>query len=408
MLTNCRQNSTTCGGAAAIAAMAAVGTGATAQTRTILRSAMAAYEKCTFIHASEKGAPTFKADIGATGEPVLASTWDLHYSEYNSGTVSQPTQSTALLYYPGTTWANLMARKYSTAQYTGLIEMPSVWMFAVQATSGAGAGQKRWFPVQLAQDQIALQKSRNTAYSGLLTTYNTAKATYDAAVTPSTTKPDFFANLFNPPKKTAVPLRPAPPTQPADYAGPYQAPFPATSSSYTSGPASQATTTAVAASQFVVSGAHGGWGAWTMGLLAHAAMPVQKSFGVFGWAVDNGTYKAEAFSFTQDWRDMCITPAAAGSNGFCPTTTPALTAATVKSILVVSIWSNDSAAPTFNAGTGGSSLKIVFNLSNWAQNAAAWAKPARPAAAVAPATPAGAKALAASAAAAVAVAAALY
>lgn len=51
--------------------------------------------------------------------------------------------------------------------------------------------------------------------------------------------------------------------------------------------------------QFLVDGSHGGWGAWTMGLLPHATMPIQKSFGVFGWAVDDASieYNAEGFSY---------------------------------------------------------------------------------------------------------------
>lgn len=314
------------------------------------------------------------------------------------------------MYYPSAAWASLKARMYDTTQFTGKIELPQAWCwYDASITSGAGLLQKRWFPVALAANQIALQKARNTAYTTLLTAYNTAKTTYDAAVKPSTTKPDFFATLFSPPKKAVVPLRPSMPTQPAAYAGLSQAAFPTTTSGSYTGPSSQATTTLVKANEFVVNGEHGGWGAWTLGFIAHTTMPVQKSFGVFGWAVDAGTYKAEAFSFVQNWKDMCITPSStSGSNGFCPTTTPALVAATVKQILVVSVWSNDSTAVIFNDGTNGSSFKITFNLSNWAQNANSWAKPTQPAAAVAPSTPAGAKALVASAAAVVAVAASLY
>lgn len=197
------------------------------------------------------------------------------------------------------------------------------------------------------------------------------------------------------------------PTRPGAYTGLSQVPFPAVSTSYT-GMAYQVTQALVPANTFVVSGEHGGWGAFTFGLLGHATMPLQKSFGVFGWAVDATGYKAEGFSFTQDWRDMCITTALSGTNGFCPTTAPVLTAATFKSILVVSIWSNDTTAPTFSNGTGGSSFKITFNLSNWAQNANAWAKPVQPAAAVAPTTPTGAKVLVASAVSAAVVASALF
>lgn len=90
MLTNCHQDDTACGGVPSITAMTAVGTGVAAQQRTIVKASMTNITKCTWIHASEKGAPTFKAEIGASGEPVLSSKFDLHYAEYNTGTNSQP------------------------------------------------------------------------------------------------------------------------------------------------------------------------------------------------------------------------------------------------------------------------------------------------------------------------------
>lgn len=333
MLMNCRQKIAMCGGTSAlIAAIASVG--ATPATRTVDKTTFTNLEKCTWIHQSEKGAPTFKAEASVTSVN-LNSKYDLHYAEYNTGTYNQPAKNTIInvasgatnpIVVPNAVWTTLKARMYGTANQKGKIELPSVWMWVDQAAASGAAGymQKRWFPVQLAADQIALQKSRNTAYSGLLTTYNTARTTYDAAVKPAATKPDIFASIFSPAKKTAIPLRPAPPTQPADYAGPYQAPFPATSTSYTS-PTSQQSLTTVLANQFVVEGEYGGWGAFTMGFLPATAMPIQKSFGVFGWAVDAGTYKAEALSFVQDWKHMCIATAQSGTNGFCPTSTPAVT-----------------------------------------------------------------------------------
>lgn len=151
MLTNCRQDDTACGGVAVIPAMTAVGTGAATQSRVIVRASMTNITKCTWIHASEKGAPTFKAEIGETSGPVLNVKFDLHYAEYNTGLASQPTRGTNNLYYPHCSWTTLKARMYDLTQFTGKIEQPNAWMFSDAAiTSGAGALQKRWFPVSLA------------------------------------------------------------------------------------------------------------------------------------------------------------------------------------------------------------------------------------------------------------------
>lgn len=225
-------------------------------------------------------------------------------------------------------------------------------------------------------------------------------------------KPDFFATLFNPPKASAVPARPNAPTQPAAYAGPYQAPYPGSTTVTYVGITTKTAVADLKAQEFVVSGARGGWGAWTLGLVGHGTMPVQRSFGVFGWGASTTTpaYDPEGFSFVQDWRHMCTTKTtAANKNGFCPTGVTAANAGAVKQVLVVSVWANSSAAGTWStAGTNtASSLKITFNVSAWAQNAAAWAAPTRPGAAAAIKEKA-ATALAAATAAAAAVAAALY
>lgn len=288
-----------------------------------------------------------------------------------------------------------------------------MWVDTSATTStAAGYMQKRWFPVQMAVNQITAQTSRNTAYTNLLSTYNGLKTTYNdvLAKNEKANKADALSKFFSPPKLEKLPLRPAPPTQPAAYGGPYQCPFPTTASSYT-GVSYQSTLALVTANQFVIDGSHGGWGAFTLGMLAHSTMPVQKSFGVFGWAVDNtsASYVAEGFSFVQDWREMCTTlTTSSGSNGVCPTGVTSSTV-TVTQILAVSVWSNSSTAATFNtSGATGSSFKIQFNLSNWKQNSKNWGLPSQPGAATNPNTPSGAKALVAGAAAVVAIAASLY
>jgi len=283
-----------------------------------------------------------------------------------------------------------------------------MWVDAA-AASGAGYLLKRWFPVWMAQNQIKLQSAVYATFNSAVGTYTPLKTAYDAAIKPPTTKPDFFTQLFHPAKKTNIPLRPSVPTTPGAYMGPYQAPFPATASSYTNA-SSQQTLATVKANQFVADGTRGGWGGWTMGFLGHAsatAATIEKSFGVFGWGstTTSPAYNAQGQSFTSNWKQMCFS---ATTNGSCPSGFTTYNTA-LKAIVAVSVWANDSSAGGFGTGSSGSSFKITFNVSNWKQNAAAWAAPTAPSPAAAPNTPtAGAKALAASAAAAAAVAAALY
>lgn len=296
----------------------------------------------------------------------------------------------------------------------GLQQLPPVWMWVNQAATSGTAGYllKRWFPVWMAQNQITLQNNVYNTYTAALGVYNPLRTAYNTAIKPvakTTAAAAAATTATTAAKKVVIPLRPAPPTQPAAYAGVFQAPFPATASTYTNAGSQQATTT-VAANAFVADGAQGGYGGWTMGFLAHTSATVaavERSFGVFGWGQTTTTpaYVAQDQSFTSNWKQMCFNST---TNGSCPTGFVTYNTA-LKAIVALSVWGNSGAAVVFNDGTNPSSFKVTFAVSNWAKNAAAWAAPTRPAAATAPDTPAaGAKALAASAAAAVAVAAALY
>jgi hypothetical protein len=149
----------------------------------------------------------------------------------------------------------------------------------------------------------------------------------------------------------------------------------------------------------------GGWGGWTMGMLPHAttALPVWKSFGVFGY----GTTAADQ-SFVWAVNQMCISTTNTGSNGYCLKTG---TANTTKAVVAVSIWANAGTTPAFNAGSpNNSGMKIIFSTQNWKQYATTWAKPSTQTALTAPSNPIfkGGKALLASATTAAALAAALY
>jgi len=61
----------------------------------------------------------------------------------------------------------------------------------------------------------------STLYAGKLTSYNTAKATWDAyvAILAKNAKTDAFAAAFSPPKAPTVPPLPNMPWTPATYSG---------------------------------------------------------------------------------------------------------------------------------------------------------------------------------------------
>lgn len=115
MLGSCHQNSTLCGGAAVIATIATIGATATsAMYREIAATFDGAAEKCTWVHTTKIGAPTFKV----TRATVVASTadlgplYDVHYQEYTTDAWNNPSVSTSGFPLIGSTWGNLKARMY--------------------------------------------------------------------------------------------------------------------------------------------------------------------------------------------------------------------------------------------------------------------------------------------------------
>lgn len=113
----------------------------------------------------------------------------------------------------------MKGRLYDTARYAGFIEQPLVWSWvdAAAATTAKNYQKKRWFPVSIAEDEIADYKLKATAFTNAVTAYNGLKTTYNAALVP--VESDFFADMFNPPDEVVVPLRPAKPTDLAAYNG---------------------------------------------------------------------------------------------------------------------------------------------------------------------------------------------
>jgi len=114
MLTACRQNSTTCNGTAAITTIATINpaSAATASIRTIATAFTGTTDKCTFVHTSLIGAPTFK--IEKSGTNYLASKYDVHYAEYTNDSWNQPGLENGVPLI-NNAWANLKARRYNIA-----------------------------------------------------------------------------------------------------------------------------------------------------------------------------------------------------------------------------------------------------------------------------------------------------
>lgn len=173
--------------------------------------------------------------------------------------------------------------------------------------------KKRWFPPAIAEKEVADYKALSSTYTAATGAFNTLKAAYETAMTPK--ESDFFSDLFNPPKKTAPPLRPAKPTDLAAYGGLRMAAKANTNTYLYAGAAIETKLKDVAANEFVLDGGYGGgWGAFTMGLL-HIEDGMGKSFGVFGWSATDG----EKASYSQMAKHMCPT-AEVGTDGFCTTT----------------------------------------------------------------------------------------
>jgi hypothetical protein len=79
----------------------------------------------------------------------------------------------------------------------------------------------RYFPAKVAQANHAAGTNAAATYTSALSSYNTAKTTWDAyvAILEKNAKQDAFAALFSPPKAPTVPPLPNMPWLPAAYSG---------------------------------------------------------------------------------------------------------------------------------------------------------------------------------------------
>lgn len=422
-LTMCRQRVDVCGGAALVA-VASLGATATTQARAISDTKMTAQEKCTWFVKTKLGAPTFMASKN-TGTIPAAANYMLHYAEYSALAAMAPEQqpagktNTTGLYKANFGWAKLKGRYYAMkadgteGNYAGVQEMPNV--FTVASTAAAlSQWQKRWFPAIIGTQEVAAGLARNKAFTDLKTPYEAKVAEYNkqVAAQKKAGNPDFFKVLFGGVPKSTIPDKPRQPYSPGAYTGMSQVPFPGKTSyaPATAGAKSVATGALKKDKQFAVNGDHGGWGAFTMGILAPTDT-MRHSFGMLGSTI---VATGETASYVADKAAMCLAEAT-DTKGYCQVTAKFTTTNPSDQILVVSLWAyNGYATAGTNYAFWNTALafkfKITFSVNAWARHDVEWtAPPTVGAATAADADPrAGAKMLAASTAAAAAVAAALY
>jgi len=172
---------------------------------------------------------------------------------------------------------------------------PNVWSvkWPTSTTSTAvtsAYGLKRWFPVEVAEAEIAGYVTAKAAYASAKSSYDTLKTAYEKANTDNAAAIE-GASMFSPAELVTVPARPCKPSALAAYGGLRMAKWAATKDYKWEGAmettmnqvlTSGVVTAGLAANDFVVDGEYGGgWGAWTMGLLP-IVKDYGKSFGVFG------------------------------------------------------------------------------------------------------------------------------
>jgi len=204
----------------------------------------------------------------------------------------------------------------------------------------------------------------STLYASKLTSYNTAKATWDAyvAILAKNAKTDAFAAAFSPPKAPTVPPLPNMPWTPAAYSGylkqtPAQASIQAanTGSAYVlaAQPTNQQFWTSLDAAQSI-----GGWGSFTAQIITYRE-GWGKSFGTIGYS---GDAAKETMSQVWNYKWMCGTASGVSptANQACDATYSTTTDATAATspytttaanttftfFVAISLWSNG------NTGTG--------------------------------------------------------
>jgi hypothetical protein len=146
--------------------------------------------------------------------------------------------------------------------------------------------QMRFFPAKVAQTQHAAGTTAAATYTSALTSYNTAKTTWDAyvAILEKNAKQDAFAALFSPPKAPTVPPLPNKPWTPLAYSGYTRATAQqvtgftnAATATTSAAPLASEVWTSLAAAQTV-----GGWGSFTAHILRFRN-GWGKSFGTIGY-----------------------------------------------------------------------------------------------------------------------------
>jgi len=359
---------------------------------------------------------------------------------YAPGQQAQTATAVELKDVAGQQWGNVS--HFPASGYYSATAAPAAGSGATYGAVGSSrfdARVVRYMPAQVAQAVWTAGNALMTQYAGELSSYNTAKATWDAyvAILTKNSKMDAFAAAFSPPKAPTVPPLPNKPWTPNKYSG-YVKMTPAqkatmvknsaVANSLVQGaqPTAQQFWTSLDAAQTI-----GGWGVFTAQLFDYRA-GYGKSFGTIGYSGESTlgglgavwNYKWTCSSTTQSNQgptevcDQTFTVSAADTTSAAlqvASSGRATTAAnsTVRLVTAVTLWSRGDTSANHAAGAAWTNAGLTLT---WTGQA--WSKALVGLAAIADPTPAtaasglsgiaGAQALAASAAAALAAAAALY
>jgi len=218
--------------------------------------------------------------------------------------------------------------------------------------------QMRFFPAKVAQTQHAAGTTAAATYTSALTSYNTAKTTWDAyvAILEKNAKQDAFAALFSPPKAPTVPPLPNKPWTPVAYSGYTRATAENVANfannsgvlSLAASPTASQFWTNITAAQTV-----GGWGSFTATILRYRK-GWGKTFGTIGY---DGSTTAMADVWNYKWTCTAVANVVSTTSQCAPTytsTTAGLTTTTtvapaingINMVVAVSLWSTANTATT--------------------------------------------------------------
>mgnify|MGYP000890722295 CR=1 FL=1 len=285
------------------------------------------------------GGPAFKlSNLAGSFED-----FDLHYVEYDSSVTRRKSSSTETTSYPGkdagktgAAGTTVYAKKYDKEEFVW-VEKPSVYQI-VNADSPVTRHKLRWFPVAIADTDLANQKTINSNYEAAVAAYDKQRIAYEAAIEnagklsqTSLTEKLWYPSTYKQPAPVEIPV---PPTQPVAYEGLYLK------------DSSQLT---LKTGQFYIDHSNGGWGGFTMGLLKPSSALPEKSFGMFGSAkscvkaADESTEDRQCttqYATARAAADIGATYFNAQAQGYLSKTAEMEDTTSTDKFLIVSVWAN--------------------------------------------------------------------